>query len=207
MVDAGDVPLCLRDKFFHAKRLEKLRDAHLHAVAQTDAVDPRVLLKVAGEHCHRVRVVDKQRVRAHFQHVLCEVFQHGDSPQRPEDAADAKGIRDGLAQTILFRYLKIRDRTRVVSPDLYGIYHIFCASERVQPVQVGFNLHLSSYVSRYVLQHPPGVFQAYRINVMQRYLQVSDFRRQDAVAKHAFCEYRTSCAHKCYSRHNTFPSF
>ena len=78
-------------------------------MAETDGLDRGAAQHRAGEHRHRVRVVQKPGVRSDLFDVARKVEHDRDRPQRPEDAADAECVGDGLAQAELLRDLEVDD--------------------------------------------------------------------------------------------------
>ena len=93
-----------------------------------------VSLNIAGQHAHRIGVVDKKCIGAYLQHVFCKVFQHRNGAQSAEDAADAQCITYGLLQTVFFWHFKVYNSTGVIAAYLNGIADKVCASQCILAV-------------------------------------------------------------------------
>ena len=65
---------------------------------------------------------------------MTEIEQHRDRAQTTHDAADAQGVGNGLAQTILLGDLKIDHRARLVATDLEHGDHIVGPIHRFAPI-------------------------------------------------------------------------
>ena len=113
-------------------------------MAQADGPDVGVTLHITGQHGHGVGVVQEQSVGAPALHVVGVAFHHRDGAQGAENAADAQGVGDGLAQAVLFGDLKVRDGAGLVPAHLDGVDHEIRPFESGFPVQgpgdVGFSV-------------------------------------------------------------------
>ncbi len=90
--------------------------AVLHAVAETDGIDPAVFERGPGVHRHGVGVVEEQRARlGDFADVLAEVEDDRNVALAVEDAAGADGIADALVDAVLQRNVDV-GRRRLPSP-------------------------------------------------------------------------------------------
>ena len=132
MVDAGDqLPVsCCLDAAFAEHRVR----AGLDAVAKADGFDFCIPLHKAGQHRHRVGVIEEPCVRTDGLHIPCDPAQNGDRAQRAENAADPERISDGLAQAVFLGDLKIDDRAGLIKPDLDRIDDKVRAGKRCTPV-------------------------------------------------------------------------
>jgi hypothetical protein len=122
--------------------------------------------EVADVHRHRVGVVEQPGVRAQLTDVRGDARQHREGTQRAEDAADADGVRDGLAQPVLRRDLEVAHGRRV-HPDLDRVDHEVGAVEHRPPVQAGGHHRIRAEL----LRDPPGDrlrrLQPFRVDVVQ----------------------------------------
>ena len=203
MVDAGDFPL-IGIVIGHIQPLEQVAGAHLHAVAQTHRLDGGVALHVAGQHSHGVGVVEEPGVGAHLGHIVGEVLHHGDGAQGAEDAADAQGVGDGLAQAVLLGHLKVRHRAGAVQAHLNGVDHVIGAAQGVLAVfhaQVGLDGGLVAQVPVDGVQHALAVVHAVRVDIVEGNLAVFHDRGRHAVAQHVLGEHAGAGAHECNLRH------
>ena len=155
VVDARDLPL---HPFVigHAKAFQQSARADLHAMAQADGLDAGQAEHRACQSAHGVGVVQKPGVRADFLHVPGKIQHHGDGAKRAEDAANAQGVGDGLAQAVLFGHLKVRDRAGVIQAHLDGVDHIVGPAQGLLAAgdaQIGFYICLGTVVVVDGLQH------------------------------------------------------
>ncbi len=91
-----------------AEQVGEVADGPVHRVAQPhDTCQPGGLGEVLDVHRHRVGVVEQPGVGAHLGDVLGERLQQREGAQRAEDAADAEGVADGLAQPVAGRDLEV----------------------------------------------------------------------------------------------------
>ncbi len=127
MVNSGNFPFALIHILFHLQLGEQVPGADLDAVAQTDGTDIGVPLHIAGEHGHRIGVIDEKSVGAELLHVFGKTFQHRNGPQGTENAADSQRICNGLAQPILFGNLKVGNGTGIIAAHLNGVADIACS--------------------------------------------------------------------------------
>ena len=123
VVDAGDGLAVAGELVGHAKMLQQAAGADLDAVAKAHGLHLGIAQHVARQHGHRVGVVQQPGVGADLLHVPGEFGHDGDGPQAAHDAADAKGVGDGLAQAVLFGDLEIDDGGRLIAADLDGVDH------------------------------------------------------------------------------------
>ena len=203
MVDARDLPLHLL-VIGHVQMLHQPRHTGLHAVAQAHGLDSRVALHGPGEHGHGVGVVQEPGVGADLLHVMGEVHHHRDGAQRPEDAADAQGVGDSLAQAVLFRHLKVGDGAGLVQAHLDGVDHV------IGPAQGGFAvLHAAVFldagaVAQVVVdggEHQVAFLQPLGINVVQGDGALRQRGGYHAVPQHILGKHRGTGAHEGNLRH------
>ena len=206
MVDAGNLPL---NGFviFHAQALHQTLAAHLHAVAQTHGLDAGIALHRAGKHGHGIGIIEEPRVRADLFHVLREIEQDRDGSQRAENAADAEGVGDGLAQTVFFRNFEVGDGAGIIAADLNGVHDVICAAQgflALLHAQICLNLRLGAVVLIDDVQHQLALIEAGRIDIIQRDGGFGQRRGHHAVAQHVLGKYGGTGAHKGNFRHNGF---
>ena len=123
MIDTGDQFSSAFQLVFHAQFFQQFLRTYLYAVAQTYGTDLCVSLHIAGQHRHRVSVVQKQGVRAGFFHISGKFFHHRDSTKCTHDTADPQCICDSLTQTVFFRDLKVGDGARIIAAYLDRIHY------------------------------------------------------------------------------------
>ena len=129
VIDAGDAPLGVGRSLLHPQPLEQARHARLHRVAQPDRAHAGFVQHRAGDHRHRIGVVEQPGVRRHLLHVAGEVEHHRNGAQGPEDAADAERVGDGLPQPVLLGHVEVDHRTRLVAAHLDGVDHEIGAAQ------------------------------------------------------------------------------
>ena len=92
-------------------------------------LEPGALVGGPGEHRHRVAVAEQVGVRAYLVHVPRQVDHDGDGAQAAEDAADAEGVADRLAQPVPGGNVEVGAGGRVPA-DLHLVDHVVGARER-----------------------------------------------------------------------------
>ena len=206
VVDARDLPLH-QVVIGHVQPLEQVLRADLHAVAQAHGLDAAAAQHGGGEHGHGVGVVEEPGVRADLLHVMGKVQHDRDGPQRAEDAADAQGVGDGLAQAVLLGHFEVRDGAGVVEPDLDGVDHVVGAAQGVLPVlhaEVGLDPGLVAAVAVEVFQHEAGVLQALGVDVVQGDGALGQGRGHHGVSQDVLGEHGAARPHKGDLRHSAF---
>ena len=140
VVDTGDL-------FFdgllrlHSELLEEGFRADLNAVAEPYRTYSGISLHISRQHCHRIRIVEEECVRADLHNILGKVVEYGDRAECTEDTSDAESVGYRLAQTVLFRYFKVRDGAGIVEPYLYRVYNKIRTAERILAI---FDSHIFS---------------------------------------------------------------
>ena len=89
MVDTGDLGNMIIHIFVHSHLVQNAGGANLNAVAQTDHFDSGMALQIAGEHCHRIGVIQKPRVGADFFHICGKIPEDRNGSKGAEDTADS----------------------------------------------------------------------------------------------------------------------
>ena len=120
----------------HTDQLGQVVNRPVHGMAQADGAQfgchP---VQVQQVHRHRVGVVQQPRVGAEFGDVGGERTQHGEGAQGSEDAADAEGVADGLAQSVAGGDLEVGAGGRRHA-DLDGVDDEVGAVERRAPLEM-----------------------------------------------------------------------
>ena len=164
-------------------------------VLMFDALEHR-----AGDHRHRVDVVEEPRVGADGLHVVGEVEADGDGPQGAEDAADAQRVGDGLAQAVLLGDLEVDDRARVVAADLDGVDDVVGPAEGGLAglhAAVGGDLRAAAVdVLVEDVEHLLRFPQAGAVDVVQRDVGILERFGQHGVAENGFREDAAAGAHE-----------
>lgn len=106
VVDARDLPFTVAYIFVHAERFEQAFRAYLHAVAKADGAQIEISQHIPREHAHRVRIIQKERVRTDFMDIFRKVFQHGNRSQRAENAGRYRAYRQSSALNRTFSALR-----------------------------------------------------------------------------------------------------
>ena len=112
VVDAGDVGA---EVFFallvtlQAEGGQQAFGADLDRVAETDRLHAAAAEHRAGEHRHRIGVVEEPGIRRDLFDLAGEVEHHRNRPQCTEDAADAERVGDGLAKAVFLGNLEVDD--------------------------------------------------------------------------------------------------
>ena len=192
----------------HAQLAQQCGGAYLHAVAQAHGLDIRVALHVAGQHGHGVGVVEEEAVGGDFFHVPGEITHHGDGPQRPEYAAYAQGVGDGLLKAELLGDLEVRDGAGLVAAHLYGVNYEVRALKgglAVFRTQIGFDPGGIAKPLVYGFEHELALFQTLGVHVVQRDVGVGEGGCEQAVTQHVFGEHGGTRAHECDFRHKLPP--
>ena len=168
-------------------------------MAQAHGLDAGEPEHRAGQHRHGVGVVEEPGVRADFLHVPGEVQHHRDGAQRPEHAADAQRVRDGLLEAVLLRDLEVGDGAGLVAAHLDGVDHVVRALERSLAVfhaQVSLDAGPGAVVSVDGLEHRGGFGQPRGVHVVERDDALLERRGHHAVAQHVLGKYGRARAHK-----------
>ena len=139
-------------------------------MAETDGFDSSAALHVAGQHSHRISVIEKERVRAHFFHVPCKILHDRDGAQRAHDPADPEGVADRLAQAVFFRDFKIDDCGGGVTSHLDGIDDERGPAQgsfAVFNAEVTFDASVSSQCGAHGFQDRAALFEPCPVDVVQ----------------------------------------
>jgi hypothetical protein len=134
----------------------------LHRMAQ-----PHVRAPAAGAHrpavgCHRVHIVQQQRIRRQLIQVVAQVQQHRDGAQRAEHPAGSQRIAHALLHPVLAGDIDIQ-RIRLQPALLEGGDHVVCFFHAGAPVERGFHFGFQAALlderlhQRLRLLQPPGV--------------------------------------------------
>jgi len=200
VVDAGDQLLAPFKLVLHAQRLEQASGTDLDRVAQSDRLDAGMPEHVAGQHRHRVGVVDQEGVGADFLDVAGEIGHDRDGAQRPHDAADPERVGDRLAQAVLFRDFKVDDRAGVVAADLDGVDDEGRAAQGIPAVfDPEITLDPRSPLVDVVVddgQHHLRLLEPVCVDVVQADLAVAERFGRHAVAQDIFGKNGAAGAHK-----------
>ena len=184
----------------HIEAREKIFRTDLHAVAKTDGLDLRISLHISRDDRHRVGVIEEPGVGADLLHIAGEVTQHVNGAQTAENSADAEGVGNGLAQTVLFRYLEIYDGAGVVKSHLNGVYNEIGIAQSVLAVLDAeeFANESASVVIFFVqrIHHHVGLLESVAVNIVERDLAFAERGSQKNVTEHVFTEYGAACTHK-----------
>ena len=129
VVDTCDQLCTSLNLVFHSHSLKKLLGADLNAVTEAYSTDLCKTLHIAGKHCHRVGVVQKQSVRADFFHIPGKLFQNRNGTKCTHDSADSQGICDSLFNAVFLRDLKICNCAWLISAYLNGVDYEICISK------------------------------------------------------------------------------
>ena len=163
MIDTGDLVL-YRIIVSHIQFIEQCRSTDLDRVAKPDRLHLSVTQHSAGEHCHRIGIIEEPCIRAHLFHIPCKIHHHRNRTQRAENTADAQRIRDGLLQPIFLWNFKISNGTWIITTDLNGIDNIIRASQCIFTVlhtQIFFDTGFGTVGPVDSLQHRSGLIQPY----------------------------------------------
>ncbi|OQA87503.1 MAG: hypothetical protein BWY31_00671 [Lentisphaerae bacterium ADurb.Bin242] len=189
----------------HPEGVQQRFHADLDRMAEADGLDGSSAEHRAGEHRHRIGVVQEPGVRADFLHVVRKVQHDGNRPEGAEDAADAEGVGDGLAQPVFFRDLEVDHGRGLIAAHLNGIDHEMGSLESFLPVgraQVSGDLRASLIdVFIQVLQNGQGFLQAVRIDVVQRDFGILKRFPAHAISKHVLGENSAARSHESDFRH------
>ena len=199
MVDAGNALPAAFQLVLHAQFLQQEFRAHLDAVAQAHGFDARVPLHVAGEHGHRVGVVEEKGIRADFLHIPGEVVHDGNGAQGTHDTANPQGIADGLAQTVLLGYLEVDDGAGVIEAHLDGVDYESGPPEGFLPIfnsQIGGDLPVSALGPVHGGDDLKALLQADGIDVVQSEFPVPEGLGTHAVSQHIADKHGAARAHK-----------
>ena len=200
VVDAGDELAAALELILHAETLQQVARAGLHAVAEADGLHIRVALHIAGEHRHRVRVVEEPRVGADRLDVAGEVLEHRYRAQGAHDAADAERVGDRLAQAVLLRDLEVDDGAGLVEADLDRVDDKVCAAQRLPAVfNAAVGLERGPVLVCVVVdgaEDDVGLLKAFRVDVVKCDFAFAERGRAHAVAEHIARKDRAAGAHK-----------
>ena len=111
MVDSGY--LCyviLAVLLLKSDLFEKVRNADLNAMAESDRLYLGKSLHKVREHAHGVSVVKEPRIGAYLLHIVGKRLHNGNGTERTHDAAYTESVRNRLAKAVLLGYLKVYNR-------------------------------------------------------------------------------------------------
>ena len=169
-------------------------------MAKTYCAHLCVPLHIAGEHCHRIGVIQKQSVGADLFHVSCKLFHHRNGSQRTHNAADSQGICNGLAQPVFLGNLKVCDGAGIIASHLDGIYYKIRIPQRVFSVlhaQISRDICPSLvYIFVDSIQDDLGLLQTLLINIVQSDICPAKSRCAHAVAQYVSGKHCAACSHK-----------
>ena len=211
MVDAGDVLTAGggRILFVQSKRPQQAAGGNLDRVAEPDHADRRPAEHAAGEHRHGVRVVQHPRRGADRLHLVREIEHHRQRAQGAEDAADAEGVGDGLAQSVFFRNFEIDDGARVIPADLDRVDDVIRPLQRFASVGgaeiAGDPGPVLVDVAVQRVQHLLGFAQAAGVDVVEGDVGVAQRFGEHGVAQHILGEHRAPRTHERDLRHSPIP--
>ena len=89
-----------------------------------------------------------------------------DGAKSAEDATDAKGVGDGLAEAVLAWDIEI-EQGCVVHPDLHGIDDVLGPADGITLVEAGFDGGRGADLRDEALDSLPGRLEADRVNIHQ----------------------------------------
>ena len=192
MVDTGD-PALYRLIIANTQFVQKGRSADLYAVAETDCLHTCITQHSAGQHSHRIGIIEEPCIRAYILYIPGEIHHDRNRAEGSEYAAYAKCIRNSLPQTIFLRNLKVCDRAGIISADLDGIDHIIGTGQRLFAIigpQMLLNPRPGSCIPVNSLQHSCRLIKTHRINIIKRNRALAKGRCHHAVTQHIFSKYR-----------------
>ena len=169
----------------------------MYTVAESDRLNLCGLTQGPAVHRHRVDIVEMNHLGAEPFHVLAQVDQNGDRTHRPHDSTNAKGVCDGLAQTVALGDLKIGNRARAIAADLDHVDRVGSAFERARAI----GRHFDGARSPKSLGDPPrndfGCLETILIDVIQADLRVDELGKGEGVSNKILCENGASSSDEC----------
>ena len=204
MVDPCDQLFSAGQRVLHPELFQQPLGADLYAVAEANRVDAGVSLKISGDHCHRIHIVQKQRVGANRLHVAHKGLYDRNGAQRTHNAADPGGISDRLPQPEVFGNLEICDRTGIIAPNLNRVDHKIRAAQRVPALlrtEIGGEPCMRAGVFLHRRNDLHTLVQQSGVNIIQCDLAVPKHFGAEAIADDISDKYRASRAKKRNFRH------
>ncbi len=119
---------------------------------------------------------------------MAHLDQHGDGAQAAQDAADAHGVGDGLAQAVFLRDFKIDNRAGFVARDLNHADGVVRAVERALAVEAGFNRRVNAERFGDAVGDDLRGAQTFVVDVVQTDGAVGEFGEAQNVAHEIFGE-------------------
>ncbi|KAF9115366.1 hypothetical protein BGX30_006315, partial [Mortierella sp. GBA39] len=178
----------------------------LHAVAQTCHGHVCFALHRPAQHRHRIRIIQKYRLRTVSLDIAANVQHHRNRAERPEYAGWPARISDINIYAILFRNLD-------VFPPYVQASRQDRADDPVRPVErsdpVGMRLDFRRIASgrNDFLHRLLRKSEALLVNVNQSDDAVSECRERKQVANEVFREHETACPDKYDLLHCRIPPF
>ena len=215
MIDAGDLRTVV--ELFEGtvlllvikieRRQERLHAA-LNRMAEPDRPDGSAAEHRAGQHRHRIGIVEEPGVRADFLHVTGKIHHHRNGAESAENAADAERVRNRLTQPVFFRNFKVDHGGGLITADLNGIHHEISPLESFLPIgdtemrrdlrtpSVDIPVERREHLFRFDKPLPA--------DVVKRDVGIFQSLSAHAVAKHVFCKYRAARSHEGDFCHSVF---
>ena len=138
MVDAGAAVADFLDR--NVEVVGQFLGGALDRMAKAYLADLRVFRRNRpGVDRHRVDVLEEDCLRADLDHVVADLPEVRHGADAAHDAADAKGVGDGLAQAERLRHLEVGHGCRLVAADLEGDHDEVRAIERAALVGEGLD--------------------------------------------------------------------
>ena len=200
MVDACDQFLSAFQLVLKADAGQQILGADLHAVAQTDGLDAGIALHVAGEHSHRIGVIEKERVRADLLHIPGKILHDRNRSERAHDPADAQCVGNSLAETVFLGNLEVDDGCGIVSADLDRVDDKCGAAERSLAIlyaEIALDLSVAAEDLAHGFQDCAALLQPRSIDIIQGEHAVPERFTAHAVANDISCKDGASGTHKC----------
>ena len=192
MIDSGD-PALYRIVIADPQLVQDGRSADLHAVAEADCLHACISQHGAGQHSHRIGIIEEPCIRTYLFNISCKIHHDRNRAESSEYSADTECIRNGLLKTIFLRNLKIRDRAGIIPADLDGIDHIIGTCQCLFTIlcsQILLDPCPGSRIPVDRLQHSSRFFKANLIDIIKRDRALGKSRCHHAVTQHIFSKYR-----------------
>ena len=140
-------------------------------------------------------------MRAQLGHLVAEREHDRGRAQRPEDAADAQGVADRLAQAVGGGDLEVEQGGRVAA-DLDHVDHVVGAVQRPAAVEMGLDARLGAEHAGRVAGHRLGDGQPVGVDVVKRDLAVAQLGEREDVSQQVLGELDASRTHEDDSWHD-----
>lgn len=168
----------------------------LHTVAQAGDIHVGIRLHRFAEHTHRVRIVEKQGVRAEALNIPADIQHKRNVPQRAENAADTARVSDVHADTKLIWNIHFQLGNIRIAVENCADYTV-CTLKRSAPVRCRRNVRRN-------LHCPDNLFNAFFcicktlfINVHQAQFCVPKVFKVQQIHDKIPGKNHTACADKC----------